>query len=197
MAERDDFASAVRGKFGHHGDCPAVVDELDEPVRFSSLATQTEEATIPLTRKYGKYKNVTEERAYELEESIVAKPIPFDGGLSCALSVSNLDNAIAWYGEVLGFEFLYKLDDMGWAELKTPVERVTLGLSQVEKVEPKGGATLTFGVSNMESARTQLEELDVKFDGETATIPGMVKYATFFDPDGNTLMLFEDLSEPG
>ena len=35
---------------------------------------------------------------------------------------------------------------------------------------------------------------DVKFDGETQTVPGMVKLATFFDPDGNKLMLYEDLA---
>ena len=30
--------------------------------------------------------------------------------------------------------------------------------------------------------------------GDTQVIPEMVKIATFYDPDGNTLMLFEDLS---
>lgn len=141
---------------------------------------------MALTRKYGKYKN----------DAMTTNAIPFDGGLTCALSVTDLGKAIAWYGDVLGFELVYKLDDMGWCELKTPIARVTLGLSQVETVSPTGGATLTFGVSDMESARAQLEARDVKFDGETATIPEMVKYATFFDPDGNTLMLFEDLSAP-
>ena len=120
--------------------------------------------------------------------------IQFDGGLTCALSVSDLDKAIAWYTDVLGFEVLYKLDDMGWCELSTPVARVNVGLSQVETVEGKGGATLTFGVGDIDQARKQLEARDVPFDGETQAIPDMVKFATFFDPDGNTLMLFEDLS---
>lgn len=125
----------------------------------------------------------------------MTKPIAFDGGLTCALSVSNLDKSIAWYTDVLGFEVIYKLDDMGWCELSTPVTRVTVGLSQVEKLEGKGGATLTFGVQDIDVAREQLEASDVRFDGDTTTIPEMVKYATFFDPDGNTLMLYQDLSE--
>ncbi len=120
--------------------------------------------------------------------------IPFNGGLTCALSAVNLDKAIAWYTDVLGFEVIYKLDEMGWCELSTPVTNVTVGLSQVESVEGKGGATLTFGVDDIDTARKQLEARDVKFDGDTSTIPDMVKFATFFDPDGNTLMLYEDLS---
>lgn len=35
----------------------------------------------------------------------------------------------------------------------------------------------------------------MRFDGPTQTIPGMVKLATLFDPDGNTLMLFQSLAE--
>ncbi len=126
----------------------------------------------------------------------MANPIPFDGGLNCALSVVDLKKSIAWYTDLLGFELLYHLEEMGWCELATPVTGVTLGLSQVEAVEGKGGATLTFGVSDIEAARATLEAADVRFDGDTAVIPDMVKYATFFDPDGNTLMFYQDISPP-
>lgn len=87
------------------------------------------------------------------------------------------------------------MDEIAWAELKSPVEGVTVGLSQVESVPKGGGATLTWGVTDIAAARAQLEARDVRFDGETQTIPGMVSFATFFDPDGNTLMFFENLSE--
>ena len=123
--------------------------------------------------------------------------LPFDGGLSCALSVTNLDKAIAWYTEVLGFELVYRMDEMGWCELNTPIPRVTVGLSQVEQVEGKGGATLTWGVSDIAAARKLLEARDVRFDGDIITVPEMVKFATFFDPDGNTLMFYQDISEQG
>ena len=119
----------------------------------------------------------------------------YDGGLTCSLSCSDLDKAIAWYRDILGFAVQYRLDDMGWAELASPVARVNVGLSQVESPEVKGGATLTWGVKDIDAARGSLEERDVRFDGETITIPEMVKLATFFDPDGNRHMLYQSLGE--
>jgi predicted enzyme related to lactoylglutathione lyase len=121
----------------------------------------------------------------------------YDGVMTCALSVTNLDKAVAWYQDTLAFELIYKLDEMGWAELKTPTKNVVLGLSQVEKVEKAGGATVVFGVLDIDEARSQLEARDVRFDGETQVIPEMVKLATFFDPDGNTFMLAQDLQSKG
>jgi len=118
----------------------------------------------------------------------------FDGGLTCSMQCRDIDRAIAWYADALGFELLYKVDEMGWGEMKTPVGRVNLGLSQVEKPDVKGGATLTFGVKDIDAARRKLEGKKVRFDGETLTFPGMVRLATFFDADGNKLMLYQDLS---
>ncbi|PCI10446.1 glyoxalase [bacterium] len=122
--------------------------------------------------------------------------LPYIKELTIAMRVSDMNTSIKWYTEVLGFELLYKLDDMGWAELKSSVPGVNVGISQVEDVKP-GGPTPTFGVSDIASARSTLENQGVKFDGETMEIPGMVKLATFFDPDGNSLMFFESLSEMG
>jgi predicted enzyme related to lactoylglutathione lyase len=79
--------------------------------------------------------------------------------------------------------------------LSTEVTGVNVGLSQVENPSGKGGATLTFGVHDIESARRQLETKGVKFDGETKEIPGMAKLATLFDPDNNALMLYQDLQK--
>lgn len=117
----------------------------------------------------------------------------FDGGLTCALGVADLDAALAWYRDVLGFTLRYRLDDMGWAELRTPVAQVNVGLSQVERPEVRGGATLTFGVRDLARARAELERRRVRFDGPSQEIPGLVKLATFYDPDGNKLMLYQDL----
>lgn len=118
----------------------------------------------------------------------------FDGGLTCALSVSDLEASLAWYRDVLGFELLFRVDEMGWCELKSPVDRVSVGLAQVDAPRVEGGATPTFGVRDVDSARATLEDRGVRFDGPTMTIPEMVRLATFFDPDGNKLMLYQDLS---
>ncbi len=116
----------------------------------------------------------------------------YDGGLTLSIPVSDLDASIDWYQDVLGFELLYRADDIGWCELQSSVQRVNVGLSQVEKPQP-GGATPTFGVENIEAARGKLAESDVKLDGDIVTYPGMVRLQTFYDPDNNSLMLYQAL----
>ena len=125
----------------------------------------------------------------------MASPLGYDGGLTASMGVSNLDRSIAWYRDVLGFHLLYKVDEMAWCELASETKGVNVGLSQVEKVAPEGGATLTWGVKDIDSARKILEGKKVRFDGATMTVEGMVKLATFYDPDGNKMMLFQDLQK--
>lgn len=121
----------------------------------------------------------------------------FDGGLTCGVNVSDIQTSMKWYQDVLGFELLYFMEDLGWCELKSPVVKVNVGLSQVEKMPPPGGnAVLTWGVKDIESAKEELENKGVKFDGDIRTISGMVKLATLFDIDGNCFMLYQDLSLP-
>ena len=125
----------------------------------------------------------------------MTSPLGYDGTITAAIGVADLDKSIAWYQDVLGFELLYKMDDMGWAELKTETQGVNVGLSVREDTAQGGGATLTFGIKDVAAARTRLEAKDVRFDGETQTVPGMVSLATFFDPDGNQMMMAQDLSK--
>jgi len=119
--------------------------------------------------------------------------IRYDGGLTCAMGVSDLDRSIGWYRDVLGFDLLYRLEDNAWCELKTGVERVNVGLSQIEEAGGKGGATLTFGVEDIEAAKAELDARGVRQDGPIRDIPGLVRLLTFYDPDDNALMLYEDL----
>ena len=89
---------------------------------------------------------------------------------------------------------MYHRKGMGWCGLASAVSGVQVGLSRVENPEVHG-VTLTWGVNDIESARKTLEADDVRFDGPTQEIPGMVKLATFYDPDGNTYRLYEGLSD--
>ncbi|EQC52621.1 VOC family protein [Bacteriovorax sp. DB6_IX] len=118
----------------------------------------------------------------------------YDGALTCALSVKDLNKAIDWYNKVLGFETLYVINDQGWAELSTSVNKVNIGLSVKDKITVGGGAILTWGVLDIESFYQHLQEHHVKFDGEVITIPEMVKILTFYDLDGNALMVAQDLT---
>jgi catechol 2,3-dioxygenase-like lactoylglutathione lyase family enzyme len=121
--------------------------------------------------------------------------IDYDGGLTCALGVKNLEAGIAWYRDVLGFEPLYVREDIAWGELVTGVARVNVGLSQVEEPGGKGGATLTFGVTDLDAAKAALDAKGVRQDGDIQEITGMVRLLTFYDPDDNALMFYQDLSE--
>jgi catechol 2,3-dioxygenase-like lactoylglutathione lyase family enzyme len=121
--------------------------------------------------------------------------IGYDGGLTCSMGVTNFDRSIAWYRDVLGFTLLYRMEEMAWCELSTGVARVNVGLGVREEAGGKGGATLTFGVADIEAAKAELDRHDVRQDGPIQDIPGMVRLLTFFDPDDNALMFYQDLSD--
>jgi catechol 2,3-dioxygenase-like lactoylglutathione lyase family enzyme len=119
-------------------------------------------------------------------------PFAYDQQMVISVNVSDLDKAIEWYEKALGLELHYKLDQYGWCEMSTATKHVTIGLGQTEELK-HGGITPTFGVEDIDAARKHLESLDVKFDGDTYEIEGMVKLCTFYDPDGNSFMLAQNL----
>jgi predicted enzyme related to lactoylglutathione lyase len=122
--------------------------------------------------------------------------VSLDSTLTLALSVRDRYASATWYETMLGFELLYHLDEAGWSEMKTKTEGVTLGLGEQSEPTP-GNSVPVFGVGDIEVARAALEAEGVRFDGETEIIEGMVSTATFYDPDGNALMLAQDLSAAG
>ena len=119
--------------------------------------------------------------------------IGYDGGLTCSIGVADLDRGIAWYRDVLGFELLYRLEEIAWCELSTAVARVNIGLGQREDAGGAGGATLTFGVADIEAAKAELDRHGVRQDGPIRDIPDMVRLLTFYDPDDNALMFYQEV----
>ena len=132
----------------------------------------------------------------QVQVAPVATNTPFDYSENIVISVgvSDFERAIEWYQDVLGFELVYKLDQYGWCEMSTPTKHVTIGLGQTEEVKP-GSTTPTFGVMDIAASRKYLESKDVRFDGDTYEIEGMVKLCTFYDPDGNSYMLAQSLTD--
>ncbi|MFA3916233.1 VOC family protein [Ruegeria hyattellae] len=116
-----------------------------------------------------------------------------DETINISLSVKDRHVSAEWYGSMLGFETIYHADDAGWSELQTNTVGVTIGLGEHTEPAP-GNCVPVFGIANLDSARQKLEQAKVRFDGETDVVEGMVKTATFYDPDGNALMLAEDLT---
>ena len=91
----------------------------------------------------------------------MTEQIQYDGGLTVSLPVSDLDSAIDWYQKTLGFELMYRLDDVGWCELTSSVDKVNVGLSVVESPNP-GGATPTFGVQDAPAPQTAGPAFDLQ-----------------------------------
>ena len=120
--------------------------------------------------------------------------VSLDKTITIAMSVRDRHASAKWYGEMLGFDLIYHIDEAGWSELKTNTEGVTIGLG--EHVEPAPGNMVpVFGVAEIETARKNLEAAGVKFDGETDVVEGIVSTASFYDPDGNALMIAQDLTK--
>jgi predicted enzyme related to lactoylglutathione lyase len=123
--------------------------------------------------------------------------IGFADELTCVHQVADLDRAIEWYAEALGFPLLFKVEEIGWCELQTHLPGVTIGLSEVEEPKHGGGAVLTFTVADVESARERLEGLGVRFDGPNQEVPSLVRLCSLYDIDGNAIMLAQDLRRGG
>ena len=118
----------------------------------------------------------------------------YDGTITLSTNVSDLDASIRWFEDTLGFAEAYKVPEAGWAEVGTSAPGVSIGLSAGEDAVVAGGATPVFGVVDIQAARTELEGKGVRFESDTVELPGMVRLATFFDPDGNRYMLAQSLA---
>ena len=120
--------------------------------------------------------------------------IEYDKTMTISIQVKDWERTAKWYQQVLEFKLLYDVPDIGWCELETGVPGTTIGLSKVDSLQPVDVITPILGVKDIDAARTQLEARGVNFVGETTTIPGLVRLATFTDPEGNTLRLAQSLA---
>ncbi len=117
--------------------------------------------------------------------------------LIISIQVTDWAASRSWYHDKLGMEEGFVVEEAGWAEFAGPLG-VVIGLSALhgEPHPGPGGCTITFGVADIDAARADLESNGVRFQGPTNELPGMVKLATFEDPDGNVLMPAQNLMQP-
>ena len=118
----------------------------------------------------------------------------YDRTITLSTPVGNLEDSIAWFRDMLGFEEVFKVPEAGWAEVSTSADGVSIGLEAGGAAEGRG-TTPVFGVVDIDAARSELEGKGVRFEGDTVELPGMVKLATFFDPDGNRFMFAQSLAD--
>jgi predicted enzyme related to lactoylglutathione lyase len=113
--------------------------------------------------------------------------------LTASMAVSDLDASVAWYERVLGFKLLYRVEEIGWCEMATHMPGINVGLSESREVPQGGGATNVWGVTDIAAAKAHLEAHEVRLDGDIQTVPDLVHLLTFYDPDGNAMMLSQSL----
>ncbi|WP_245269694.1 putative enzyme related to lactoylglutathione lyase [Ensifer sp. WSM1721] len=107
-----------------------------------------------------------------------------------SISVTDLDRAREFYGNVLGFgQPVYDLPDAGWIEFSSGAAggNVAVVLAESGWV-PSTGTTLVLDVEDCRAAVDELRRRGV--DCEDAEVfPGFVTYASFYDPFGNRLQM--------
>lgn len=107
------------------------------------------------------------------------------------ITVSNIQQSIKFYTEVVGLKLDEFNEEFGWAELSGK-EGARLGLAQFNPdfgYKPGSNAILTFTVDDIEKAGAEFLQKHVKPVDEIMEIAGHVKIQTFTDADGNTFQL--------
>jgi predicted enzyme related to lactoylglutathione lyase len=103
------------------------------------------------------------------------------------LPVGDLQRALGFYRDTLGLETLNEAEE--WAELDANGLRI--GLNAREQPGGSGGAVLAFQPRDgIDAAVEELRSGGVEIAGEVTEHP-WGRVATFKDPDGNDLQLYE------
>ncbi len=113
-------------------------------------------------------------------------------------SVSDFERAKKFYGDVLGLNKTFEMHF--WAEFAHAEGAASIGLNGAPRGEnapqPGGdsGATVVLRVDDIEKKQRELASRGVRFEGKLEEVPGVVRIATFGDPDGNRLQLCQVLA---
>jgi len=121
--------------------------------------------------------------------------VPYQPYVTIAIAVSNLERSAAFYRDTLELQQTMFSPEMNWASFETGVPNCQIGMGQTDE-EIKGSSTsISLGVTDINAARDALQAKGVKFEGDNMEVSGMVRLASFRDPDGNGLMLVQVLSQ--
>lgn len=109
-----------------------------------------------------------------------------------AISVKNLETAKAFYGETLGFQFLFEAPPkMAFYDCNG----IRLLIGEAKEISP-GGPILYFSVEDIEGTYKALEEKGAACERAPQlthkTEASELWLAVFKDPDGHTLALMEE-----
>jgi predicted enzyme related to lactoylglutathione lyase len=103
--------------------------------------------------------------------------------------VTDMQRAVSFYRDVLGLKLL-RQDSATWAEFDAGGRRFALHSAGDGQPVGGGGATAVFTVDDLNGARSELEARGVQFVHE-GDVEGYGRFASFIDPDGNSVQLIE------
>lgn len=102
---------------------------------------------------------------------------------------TDMERAVSFYRDVLGLR-LARRDGESWAVFDAGGRMFALhGAIEGRPVRP-GGATAVFSVDDLDAARSHLIDRGVEF-GHEGDVQGYARFASFQDPDGNTVQIIE------
>jgi len=102
--------------------------------------------------------------------------------------VTQWDAAKAFYDEILGWPIAWSDDEIGWREYGKDDE-AHFAINRWTEGEPPskaGGAVATLTVEDAHKTTEWLKSKGVRCD-DVVSIPGVVTYGTFYDPEGNRI----------
>ena len=109
--------------------------------------------------------------------------------------VADMERAVAFYRDLLGLD-LVRRDGDNWAVFDSGGRMFALhGAVEGRPISP-GGATAVFAVADLDRTRSVLSERGVEF-GHEGDVTGYARFASFKDPDGNTVQIIEYASQQG
>jgi predicted enzyme related to lactoylglutathione lyase len=113
----------------------------------------------------------------------------FKGINVVSLTVRDLAQAKHFYSEVLGLGTpIYDLPEAGWIEWQSGNDANISIIPATDDFAPSHQTTIVFNVNDCHTAVAELHRRGVRCD-DPVGVPGMVTYASFYDPDGNRLQM--------
>jgi catechol 2,3-dioxygenase-like lactoylglutathione lyase family enzyme len=105
----------------------------------------------------------------------------------------DMERSVTFYRDVVGLTPRSRYGDE-WAEFEAGTARLALHGAGEGRDLPHGG-TAVFRVDDLDEARFALELKGVTFDEHVGEVEGRARFASFEDPDGNTLQIIEYFGE--
>lgn len=102
----------------------------------------------------------------------------------------DMDQAVSFYRDLLGLSLRLRAGE-DWAEFDVGGTTVAVHGTREGHAPPQAGATVVFEVDDLDLAVRLLRERGVVFEGDVHEVPGSGRFASFRDPDGNLLQVFQ------